>query len=193
MCESASLYGNFPEFMWTDKGLPFLKTHKCNLFWLRLHYSTLELHLVWPRKAFSSERLSVQTWRGQPSTAQCVVCWGLSPHKGLLKTPNKNSGAFCRRSSDPLKMFRVLQTIKRLCRVKKKSMIYTEIHANEYSFIFQMSAAAGSRKFHTDMEKQEDRIKGVKRAKENRTMNLNKHWQVFVYQTFFTLSRWIDE
>lgn len=41
---------NYPEFMWTSRGLPFLKTQKCNLFWLRLHYSTLELHLVWPRK-----------------------------------------------------------------------------------------------------------------------------------------------
>lgn len=41
-------------------------------------------------------------------------------------------------------------------------MIYTEIHTNEYSFIIQMSVAAGGRKFPTDMEKQENRIKGVK-------------------------------
>lgn len=65
-------------------------------------------------------------------------------------------------------------------------MIYTEIHTNEYSFIIQMSAAAGSRKFPTDAEKQGGRMKGVKREKEIRNMNLNKHWQVFVYQTFFT-------
>lgn len=35
-------------------------------------------------------------------------------------------------------------------------MIYIEIHTYEYSLIIQMSAAAGSCKFHTDMEKQED-------------------------------------
>lgn len=77
-------------------------------------------------------------------------------------------------------------------------MIYTEIRTNEFSSIVQMSAAAASCKFHTDTQKQEDkkehRLKrGVKREKDIRNMNLNKHWQPFVYQTFFTLSRWIDE
>ena len=67
-------------------------------------------------------------------------------------------------------------------------MIYTEIHTNEYSSITQMIAAAASCKFHTDKEKQEVRVQGVrrggKREKETRIMNLNEHWQPFVYQTF---------
>lgn len=64
-------------------------------------------------------------------------------------------------------------------------MIHTEIHTNEHSSIIRMSATAASFKFLTDMEKQEDNKREVKREKGIRNMNLNKHWQPFVYQTFF--------
>lgn len=47
-------------------------------------------------------------------------------------------------------------------------MIYTEIHTNEYSFIIQMSVAAGSRKFPTDKENQENRIKRSERRVKKR-------------------------
>lgn len=130
MCESASLYGNFPEFMWTDKGLPFLKTQKCNLFWLRLHYSTLELHLVWPRKAFSSERLSVQTLTRATQYSTMHRLPRLKPsHR-----PDKNSDKkfwYILQVIWSCKMFHILQTIKGLCGTEK---MY-DIHGNPHKWI----------------------------------------------------------
>lgn len=53
----------------------------------------------------------------------------------------------------------------------RKCIIYFEIHTNEYSSIIQMSAAAESCKFYTDMVEQEDRVKGVKRRSKKRKRN----------------------
>lgn len=64
---------------------------QCNLFWLRLHYSRPELHSRWPRKAFSSERLSVQTWRG---VIQCAAL--SSRHKRCVEIKFKAQNFRCR-------------------------------------------------------------------------------------------------
>lgn len=45
-------------------------------------------------------------------------------------------------------------------------MVRTETRTDEHSFIIPMSAAAGSRKFATDVEKQRDGAKGVKGEKK---------------------------
>lgn len=90
-----------------------------------------------------------------------------SLHKGLLKNSNKNSGTLFRRSFYPLTRVTFFKQWRDFT-ARRKCMIYTEIHTNEYSFIIQMSVAAGSRKFPTDKENQENRIKRSERRVKKR-------------------------